>query len=276
MGIARQTAAEENSGHFVSGLPGVGRHRPLRVDVRGLQILAGEIRHRRPVRHVRAGRAAQARRVVPAVPQAPQPGRPASGRRIETVTLAEANAHGQQLFIAGTWRPAGTPPREYVKKTIPADMSLLRPVAHRQLVLFDMPRDLRLGLWEVPAATGPRVGSRVRPVRPRPRRRSRLGQELHRHHPTRHPDHARHPGHPRRTHPPQRHHAADPHQALGRHSDRGSRRGRNARRRHRTRGGALVQRQDRRTARADVPRTGRLAGRDVQRQHHPAPLQAAF
>ena len=70
------------------------------------------------------------------------------GRRIETVTLAEANAHGQQLFIAGTWRPVGTPLREYVRKTIPADMSLLRPVAHRQLVLFDWPRDLRLGLWD--------------------------------------------------------------------------------------------------------------------------------
>ncbi len=70
------------------------------------------------------------------------------GRRIETVTLAEANACGQQLFIAGTWRPAGTPRRDYVKKTIPADMSLLRPVAHRQLVLLEVPRDLRLGLWD--------------------------------------------------------------------------------------------------------------------------------
>ena len=57
------------------------------------------------------------------------------GRRIKIVTLAEANAHGQQLFIAGTWRPAGTTRREYVKKTVPADMTLLRPVAHRQLVL---------------------------------------------------------------------------------------------------------------------------------------------
>ena len=70
------------------------------------------------------------------------------GRRIETVTLAEANAHGPQLFIAGTWRPAGTPLRTYVKKTVPADMSLLRPVSHRQLVLVDVPRDLRLGLWD--------------------------------------------------------------------------------------------------------------------------------
>jgi hypothetical protein len=69
------------------------------------------------------------------------------GRRIETVSLAEANAHGQQLFIAGTWRPAGTPRREYQKKTLPADMALLRPVAHRQLVLMNIPRDLRLGMW---------------------------------------------------------------------------------------------------------------------------------
>jgi hypothetical protein len=69
------------------------------------------------------------------------------GRRIAIVTLAEANTHGQQLFIAGTWRPAGTPRREYVKQTIPADMSLLRSVAYRQLVLFNTPRDLRLGLW---------------------------------------------------------------------------------------------------------------------------------
>ena len=50
-------------------------------------------------------------------------------------------------FAAGKRRPAGTPLREYVKKTVPADMSLLHPVAHRQLTLFDMPRDLRFGLW---------------------------------------------------------------------------------------------------------------------------------
>ena len=70
------------------------------------------------------------------------------GRRIETVSLAEANAHGQQLFIAGTWRPAGTPRREYQHKTVPADMTLLRPAAHRQLVLLDAPRDLRLGMQD--------------------------------------------------------------------------------------------------------------------------------
>jgi hypothetical protein len=68
------------------------------------------------------------------------------GRRIETVSLAEANAHGQQLFIAGTWRPAGTSRREYQKKTVPANMGLLRPAGHRQLVLLDVPRDLLLGM----------------------------------------------------------------------------------------------------------------------------------
>jgi hypothetical protein len=69
------------------------------------------------------------------------------GRRIGTVTLAEANAHGQQLFIAHTWRPGGAR-RPYQPKTVPADMSLLRPVPWRQLVLFEVPRDLRLGLWD--------------------------------------------------------------------------------------------------------------------------------
>jgi hypothetical protein len=70
------------------------------------------------------------------------------GVRIETLSLAQANAHGQQLFIAGTHRPAGTRRREYQKKTVPADMSLLRPVGHEQLLLFDLPHDLRLGLWD--------------------------------------------------------------------------------------------------------------------------------
>ena len=34
----------------------------------------------------------------------------------------------------------------YMKKTVPPDMSLLQPVAHRQLVLLDWPRDMRAGL----------------------------------------------------------------------------------------------------------------------------------
>ena len=56
------------------------------------------------------------------------------GIRIGDLTLAEANAYGQQLFIAGTHRSAGTARREYQKKTMPADMSLLRPVGHQQLL----------------------------------------------------------------------------------------------------------------------------------------------
>ena len=78
MGIARETAPPPGESRVLPGLPGVGCHRPLRVDVRGLQILAGEIRHRRPVRHLRPAGAGQPGRVVPAVPQAPQPGRPAA------------------------------------------------------------------------------------------------------------------------------------------------------------------------------------------------------
>ena len=48
---------------------------------------------------------------------------------------------GQQLFFAGMWTGYG-PRKPYVKTTVPADMSLLRPVGHRQLVFFDAPRDL--------------------------------------------------------------------------------------------------------------------------------------
>jgi hypothetical protein len=171
------------------------------------------------------------------------------GRRINLVSLAEANAHGQQLFIAGTWPPAGTPRREYVKKTVPADMTLLRPVAHRQLVLFDMPRDLRLALWD------------KFPPPPDPALEAAFAQFVR--------DHAATHGWatnytatiqrairimlgiqdtPGRADPPQRCPAADPYQALGCHGDRGDRRGRDARRRHRTGSRALVPRQDRRPA----------------------------
>jgi len=68
-----------------------------------------------------------------------------SGQRIDHVSLADANRNGQQLFIAGMWHQAGTGKRPYVKKTVPPDMSLLRPVTHRQLVLLDLPRDLKAG-----------------------------------------------------------------------------------------------------------------------------------
>ena len=55
---------------------------------------------------------------------------------------------GQQLFFAvgGMFHQEGQGKQPYVKKTVPPDMSLLRPVAHCQLVLLDWPRDLRAGL----------------------------------------------------------------------------------------------------------------------------------
>ena len=70
------------------------------------------------------------------------------GLRLRQVSLAEASKHGQQLFFAipGMWHQEGTGKQPYVKKTVPPDMSLLRPVAHRQLVLLDWPRDLTAGL----------------------------------------------------------------------------------------------------------------------------------
>ena len=73
------------------------------------------------------------------------------GVRTGTLTLAEANRHGQQLFFAGMHRLAGGH-WEYQKKTVPAhmrlDLSLLRPVTHQQLLAFDLPHDLRAGLWD--------------------------------------------------------------------------------------------------------------------------------
>lgn len=70
------------------------------------------------------------------------------GIRIDHVSLAEANKGGQQLFFAigGMFHQEGHGKRPYAKKTIPPDMMLLRPVAHRQFVLLDMPRDMRAGM----------------------------------------------------------------------------------------------------------------------------------
>ncbi|MEV0734331.1 hypothetical protein [Polymorphospora sp. NPDC050346] len=68
------------------------------------------------------------------------------GRRTGDISLAEANRHGQQLFIAGLWHRSGTGKRPYIKKTVPPDMRQLTPVTHRQLVLFDAVRDLKAGL----------------------------------------------------------------------------------------------------------------------------------
>jgi len=69
------------------------------------------------------------------------------GARPSKISLAEANADGQQLFFAGMWNPKhGHGKTPYVKTTMPADLALLRPVSHRQLVLLDLPRDLKAGL----------------------------------------------------------------------------------------------------------------------------------
>ena len=64
------------------------------------------------------------------------------------VSLAEANKGGQQLFFAigGMFHQEGLGKQPYVKKTVPPDMTLLRPVSYRQLALLDWPRDLRAGL----------------------------------------------------------------------------------------------------------------------------------
>src|SRR6266542_1049943 len=69
------------------------------------------------------------------------------GVRTSKVGLIEANRDGQQLFFAGMWNPnRGHGKTPYVKTTMPADMSLLHPVSHRQLVLLELPRDMKAGL----------------------------------------------------------------------------------------------------------------------------------
>jgi hypothetical protein len=69
------------------------------------------------------------------------------GARTGNVSLAEASRDGQQLFFAGMWNPnRGHGKQPYVKTTMPADMTLLRPASYRQLVLLDLPRDLQAGL----------------------------------------------------------------------------------------------------------------------------------
>lgn len=71
------------------------------------------------------------------------------GIRTGHVSLAEANKGGQQLFFAvgGMFHQEGLGKQPYMKKTVPPDMSLLRPVSYRQLVLLDWPRDMRVGLY---------------------------------------------------------------------------------------------------------------------------------
>lgn len=69
-----------------------------------------------------------------------------SGRRPSTVSVAEANSRGQQLFLVGMLHQQGYGKRPYRKRTVPANSSLLRPVSHQQLVLVEVPRDLAAGL----------------------------------------------------------------------------------------------------------------------------------
>ncbi|MEU8007479.1 hypothetical protein AB0B66_40505 [Catellatospora sp. NPDC049111] len=70
-----------------------------------------------------------------------------AGRLTRNVSFAEAIKHGHQLYFAGMWHfEQGHGKIPYRKKTVPPDMSLLRPVDWQQLVLFDWPRDLKAGL----------------------------------------------------------------------------------------------------------------------------------
>jgi hypothetical protein len=69
-----------------------------------------------------------------------------TGQRPSGVSLADANRHGQQLWLVGMLHGQGHGKRPYQKKTVPADLSLLRPVAHQQLLLVEVPRDLAAGL----------------------------------------------------------------------------------------------------------------------------------
>ena len=70
-----------------------------------------------------------------------------TGQRPSRLPYGEAVKHGHQLFLAGMWHvETGAGKIPYRKKTIPPDMSVLRPVNHQQLVLFDWPRDLKAGL----------------------------------------------------------------------------------------------------------------------------------
>jgi hypothetical protein len=63
-----------------------------------------------------------------------------------SIDVAEANRHGQQLFIADLFRRKGpapsAPPRQRRERAWPSRY----PVAHRQLLLFGIERDLAAGL----------------------------------------------------------------------------------------------------------------------------------
>lgn len=58
------------------------------------------------------------------------------------ITVLEANRHGQQLFFADMFRQKRTPPPQ---PAMPGKARRAYPVARRQLVLLDLPRDLTAG-----------------------------------------------------------------------------------------------------------------------------------
>ena len=131
-------------------------------------------------------RAGQPGRVVPAVPQAPQPGRPAA----RPPDRDRHPGRGQRARPAAVHRRDLAPGRHDPPRVREED----RPRGHvaaapgrapAARLVRHAPGPAAGVVGQVPAATGPGAGGRVRPVRPRPRRRARLGQELHRHHPAR-------------------------------------------------------------------------------------------
>lgn len=65
------------------------------------------------------------------------------GIRPSKITIEDANQPGQQLFLVGLFHRQGQGKTPYRKKSTPPDMSLLRPVTHEQVVLFDAVRDLQ-------------------------------------------------------------------------------------------------------------------------------------
>lgn len=65
--------------------------------------------------------------------------------QVQRSSLIEGTAHGCQLFFAGWFRPAGAGTRSRPART-PVAVAPLRPVAHRQLVLVEVPLDMEAGL----------------------------------------------------------------------------------------------------------------------------------
>lgn len=69
-----------------------------------------------------------------------------AGRRLDKVSFEVANRYGQQLYLVGMWHAEGHGRVPYRKKTIPPNMTRLRPVDYEQLTLFHARHDLHAGL----------------------------------------------------------------------------------------------------------------------------------